>query len=169
MTSKSMVFAFVLMGALALVSGFSVMGLLQSSERIGASGIVVRPAPPPDPPLPPPDPPPPEPSIEIDVYGDEGCTVVLSSVDWGSVEAGGSVDRVVYVKNSGDGGVVLSLLTENWIPEAAADYLMLSWDYDGGVLGSGGVVGVTLTLDVDSSVSGVDDFGFDIVIVASAS
>jgi len=72
-----MVFAFVLMGALALVSGFSVMGLLQSSERIGASGIVVRPAPPPDPPSPPPSPPPPEPSIEIDVYGDEGCTVVL--------------------------------------------------------------------------------------------
>ena len=93
----------------------------------------------------------------------------MSSVDWGSVEAGGSVGRVVYVKNSGDGGVVLSLVTENWSPAAAADYLVLSWDYDGSVLGSGGVVGVTLTLDVDSSVSGVDDFGFDIVIVASAS
>ena len=164
-----MVFAFVLVGALALVSGFSVMGLLQSSERIGSSGIVVRPAPPPAPPSPPPSPPPPEPSIEIDVYGDEGCTVVLSSVDWGSVEAGGSVSRVVYVKNSGDGGVVLSLVTENWSPSAAADYLALSWDYDGGVLGPGGVVGVTLTLDVDSSVSGVDGFGFDIVVVASAS
>lgn len=166
-----MVFAFVLVGALALVSGFSVMGLLQSSERIGSSGIVVRPAPPPSPPSPPPSPspPPPEPSIEIDVFRDEGCTQPLSSVQWGSVEQGSSVSRVVYVKNNGETSVGLSLLAENWSPSVAANYLSLSWDYDGEALGDGAVMRVALTLSVDSSVSGIGDFSFDIVIIGSAS
>lgn len=163
-----MILASLLMVSLALISGISVVGLLQSSERIGSSGIVVRPAPPPPPP-PTPTPPPPEPTIEIDVYSSIECTDVVTSVDWGSIDAGGSVNRVIYIKNSGDSGVSLSLVTENWSPSAAVDYLALSWDYAGSTLGPGGVVGVTLTLDVSSSVSGIDDFGFDIVIVASAS
>jgi len=170
MADKTLVFASLLAVSLALVGGISAVGLLQSSERIGTSGIVVRPTPPSPPPSPPPpSPPPPEPTIEIDVYSDPGCTQVMSSVEWGSIEAGGSVDRVVYIKNAGDYGVTLSLTTDNWSPAGAADYLALSWDYDGSALGPGGVVGVTLTLSVNSSVSGIDSFSFDIVIQGSAS
>ena len=61
----------VVMGAITLGS-FSVMGLLQSTERIGASGIIIRPV---ETPIGvpmgggyTPTPPPPEPAIEIDVY-----------------------------------------------------------------------------------------------------
>jgi hypothetical protein len=93
----------------------------------------------------------------------------MTSVDWGSIEAGGSANRVVYIKNSGDSGVSLSLVTENWNPLSAADYLMLSWSYDGSALSPGAVIGVTLTLAVSSSANGIDSFSFDIVIVGSAS
>jgi hypothetical protein len=168
MTSKSMILASLLMVSLALISGISAVGLLQSSERIGSSGIVVKPAPSPTPPQPP-LPPPPEPTIKIDIYRDFECTEVMTNVDWGSIEAGGSVSRVIYIKNSGDSGVRLSLVADNWNPSAAAGYLTLSWSYDGDALSPGAVVGVTLTLAVSSSIVGVDSFSFDIVIVGSAS
>jgi len=75
---------------------------------------------------------------------------------------------VVYVKNNGDDGVSLSLLTENWNPSGASNYLQLSWDYNGSTIVSGEVRQITLTLSVSPSASGIDGFSFDIVIIGSA-
>lgn len=165
--------------SLVLMGGVSVVGLLQSTERVNLYGIVVQPPPPivipPPPParaIPPPPAsprsPPSEPSIEVDVYADAGLTQVLSSVVWGEIEAGGSGVQVVYVHNSGDDGVTLSLLTKNWDPVVASDFLRLSWDYNGRVISSGEVRKITLVLSVSSSVSGINDFNFDIFIIGSA-
>ena len=152
-----------------LVGGVSVVGLLQSTERVGSSGIIVQPPPPPPPPPPPSPPsPPPEPDIEIDIFSDGACTQPLSSVAWGEIEAGSSVDRVIYVKNSGDEGVTLSLMTDNWSPNGVDNYMQLSWDYDGNTLGSGVVLEVTLTLAVSPSATGINNFSFDIIITGSA-
>jgi len=168
MANKSLIVTSLLLMTVIFVGGVSVVGLLQSTERVGSSGIVVQPPPPPLPPPPSPPPsPPPEPDIEIDVYGDAACTQVLSSVGWGEIEAGSSKTRVVYVKNNGDDGVSLSLLTENWDPTGASNYLQLSWDYDGGIIVSGEVRQITLTLSVSPSSGGLN-FSFDIVIIGSA-
>lgn len=158
---------------ISLIGGVSVVGLLQSSERIYTSGIVVRPAtPPPSPislPASTPPPLPPEPEIEIDLYYDSGCTEPLSSVDWGSIEAGGSTKQKIYVKNSGDESVTLSLSAENWTPSKASNYIDLTWNYNGKNIGPGAVIEVTLTLTVDPSISGIDTFDFDIIVIGSAS
>lgn len=169
MARRSVYVGALILLSIALVGGVSVVGLLQSTERVGTSGIITQPPPPPPPAPPPPPPPPPEPAVEIDVYGDSACTQVLSDIEWGSIEAGGSVDNVVYVKNSGDQSVTLSLATESWTPAGATDYMGLSWDYDGSALGPGAVVELTLTLTVDSAITGIESFSFDIVIIGSAS
>jgi len=156
----------ILLLSLAVVGGVSVVGLLQSTERVGTSGIITQL--PPSPPSPP-APPPPEPAVEIDVYSDLACTSLLSSIDWGSIEAGDSVQRTAYVKNNGDQSVTLSLSTDNWVPSGAASDMTLSWNYDGSALDPGAVAEVTLTLSVDSGISGVDDFSFDVVVIGSAS
>jgi hypothetical protein len=157
---------------LVFIGGISAVGLLQSTERVGSSGLIVQPPPPP---LPPPSSPqspplalPPEPEIEIDVYSNSACTQVISNVVWGDIEIGNSVSQTIYVKNSGDDGVILSLSTENWSPVDGTSYLQLSWDYDGNTISSGEVKGIILTLSVASSVSGFDTFSFDIVITGSA-
>ena len=98
------------------ISGISVMGILQSSERVGSSGIITRPAPIIPPSLPPPSQPPPEPAVEIDVYMDPECTDKLDHVNWGTIESGGSSKVKLYVKNNGDSDVLLGLFTENWSP-----------------------------------------------------
>jgi len=169
MEKKSLIAASVVLISLVFVGGVSVVGLLQSTERVGSSGIVVQPPPPPLPPPPSrPRSPPPEPKIEIDVYGDSACTQVISSVGWGMIEAGSSKTKVIYVKNNGDDGVSLSLLTENWTPTGASNYLQLSWDYNGGTIGLGEVRQIALTLSVSSYAGGIDGFSFDIVIIGSA-
>ncbi len=155
---------------LVFIGGFSAVGLLQSTERVSSSGLIVQPPPPPPPsrpPSPPPSPPP-EPAIEIDIYSDSACTQVISNVVWGNIQTGNSASQTIYVKNSGDDGVTLILSTENWSPVGAMSYLQLSWDYDGSTIAAGEVRGIILTLNVASSVSGVDSFNFDIVITGSA-
>lgn len=152
------------------MSGLSVMGVLQSTETVSASGIIVRPAPPPAPaptPAPTQQPPPPEPTIEIDVYSNSACTSRLTSVVWGEIVAGGSATKTIYIKNNGDAGVVLSLETENWTPSNAANYMSLTWNYDGNTIDTGQVKRVTLTLSVDGDCPALSGFGFDIVIVGS--
>jgi hypothetical protein len=156
--------------SLIFIGGFSAVGLLQSTERVSSSGLIVQPPPPP-PPSPPPSPPPtppPEPSIEIDVYSDSACTQVITSVIWGEIEGGNSVSQTIYVKNSGDDSVTLILSTENWNSVDASNYLQFSWDYDGSTISSSEVREIVMTLSVDPSVSGVDTFTFDIVITGSA-
>jgi hypothetical protein len=75
---------------------------------------------------------------------------------------------MIYVKNSGDDGVTLILSTENWSPVGAASYLQLSWNYDGSIMAAGEVRAIVVTLSVAPSVSGVDNFNFDIVITGTA-
>ena len=164
------VLAIIAMCALS-VGSFSAMGLLQSTERIDSSGIIVRPVENPViiPPTPDysPTPPPPEPTIEIDVYSDPECTIAMSNVVWGEIEAGGGSDVQIYVKNNGDTSVILSLSTENWSSNTAYNNLNLSWNYNGVSLQSGEVRAITLTLSVHPDCPELNSFGFDIVIIGS--
>jgi len=71
---------------------------------------------------------------------------------------------IVYVKNEGNVAASITLATENWNPLNASDYLVLSWNYDGRQLNTREEAQVTLTLTVSSSVQGIEDFSFDIII-----
>jgi hypothetical protein len=154
--------------AIAFLGGVSFAGLLQSTESVGTSGILVQTVDltPPAPSSPTPTPP--EPEIEIDVYSDVGCMSRLTEVEWGSIEVGDSVERVIYVRNSGDAEVFLSLLTDNWSPATSSDHMTVSWDYDGSTLRSGEVLEVVLSLDVEASIPVLGEFSFEIIIVGSA-
>jgi hypothetical protein len=154
---------------ITLIGGVSVVGLLQSTERVSTSGIIVQPPPPPSPPLPPPSPPPgpppPEPTVEIEVYYDVECTEKAANIEWGSIEVGQSVVRTLFIRNEGDTSVVLGLQHQNWNPSAAVDYITLTWNYNGSPLTVNSIVEVLLTLYVDPSITDVDNFSFDVVLV----
>jgi len=163
MTRRPVYLGSLVLLCIALVGGISAVGLLQSTETVGTSGIFVQPPPPPPPP-------PPEPTVEIDVYSDLACTLLLSTVNWGSIEAGGSVQETVYIKNAGDQNVTLTLATANWLPTAVEADMVLTWDYVPlTIIAPGDVATITLTLAVDSGITGTNSFSFDIVITASQS
>lgn len=133
--------------SMALVSGLAVSGLLTIQKILSSSGTVK--------------------AINVEVYWDVGCTQVVSSINWGNSEPGSSSTRTVYVKNTGTAPMTLSMSCSGWSPAGAENYITVTWDRQGAQVNAGGVVSAVLTLLVSSSVSGITDFSFNIVIEGS--
>ena len=67
-------------------------------------------------------------AVNVGVYSDSACTVNLTSISWGAVSPGESVDRTVYVKNTGNAPITLSIATSGWSPVAANGPITIAWD-----------------------------------------
>lgn len=106
-------------------------------------------------------------AVNVGVYSDSACTLNLTTIDWGSVYPGGSVSRVIYVKDAGDVPLTLNMNAAGWNPPAAAGQITVAWDRDGFVVGVGQSIAATLTLSVSQSISGVTSFSVNIVITGS--
>ena len=94
----------------------------------------------------------------ISVYSDSACTQNLTGINWGSIEAGGSTSRTIFVKNTGTGTVTLSLASNNWTPSEACSYITISWNSEETQLSSGQLTSATLTLTVASSITAITTF-----------
>ena len=107
-------------------------------------------------------------AVGVGVYWDSSCTNGVSSMDWSIIEAGSSQNKTVYIKNTGNAAATLSLDTANWNPPSASDHISLAWDYDSQPIAPDAVDEVILTLTISSSISGITNFSFDIIISASS-
>ena len=104
--------------------------------------------------------------IGVGVYWDSACTNKTSSISWGILDPGSNKTVNVYVRNEGNAIVTLSKTTQNWNPSNASSYLSLTWNYANQTLSVNQVLQVNLTLAVSSNVTGINNFAFDITIVA---
>jgi hypothetical protein len=100
----------------------------------------------------------------IGVYSDSACTTNITTINWGSITAGGSATQTVYVKNTGTGVMTLSLATNNWSPAGASSYMTISWNKSGTQLSAEQSVAATITLTVSSSINGITNFSNAITI-----
>lgn len=132
---------------LLVTNAGSIYGLLSAVFPIGATGRVV--------------------TMNINVYWEAECANKISSIDWQTLEPGGSRIVTIYVKNTGDVPMSLGLSTDNWSPQNAEPYIGLFWDYTGRILQPGDVVRVLLTLMISENVQGVANFSFDILITGT--
>jgi hypothetical protein len=126
-----------------------VSGLLMTSQRIPNTGNVK--------------------AIGVDVYSDSACTSPITLIEWGTVNPGTTKNFTIYVKNEGNVNIVLSIVTNNWDPSSASNYLTLSWNRTGYLLSPGSSVRGVLSLSVSSSISGIESFSFDIVVTGTES
>ena len=108
-------------------------------------------------------------AVGVGVYWDSSCTNETTSIPWGMLDPGSNKTFTVYIRNEGNTAESLSLNTENWNPTNAQNYITLSWNYDGTVLSPDQVVEVNLTLSVSSSIEGIENFSFTIVIIGTES
>ncbi len=106
-------------------------------------------------------------AVGVGVYWDQACTNMVTSIDWGTIEPGSTVNKACYIRNEGNSLSTLSLQTSNWSPSEAAGYMNLIWDYGGQSINPDGVVQVTFTLSVSSSIQNITSFSFDITISAT--
>jgi hypothetical protein len=104
--------------------------------------------------------------IGASLFWDKACTNKVTSVTWGTMSPGTSVNKYVYVLNDGTASGTLSMGYGNWTPAAAASYITLAWNCSNYVLARNGIVCTKLTLTVQPSITGVKDFNFMILIQA---
>lgn len=106
-------------------------------------------------------------AIGVGVYSDQQCNTPLTSINWGTIEPGQSVNSTAYLRNEGNNVIILSMSTSAWTPSNANQYITLSWDRSNYSLSVGSVVKATFTLKVLSTVSGISTFSFTITIVGT--
>lgn len=102
------------------------------------------------------------------VYSNEGLRVEPTNLSWGTVDPSRNTTRIIVVRNLWQGTADLGLSTFDWVPPEAANYLSLTWDYDGKPLEGLASLLVNLTLTVSSDVVGKNITDFDFKIRVSA-
>jgi len=103
----------------------------------------------------------------IGVYQNTQGTTPLTSLDWGTLNPGEDQTITSYIKNEGNTPITLSLQSSNWNPTSAQNYLTLTWNYNDQPINPGQTIEITITLEVDPSITGITTFSFDITIVAT--
>jgi hypothetical protein len=121
--------------------------VLQRNYSIPTSGVVI--------------------GVNVDVFADASATQNVTAISWGSVYPGESVDRVVFVKNTGNAQITLSMATAGWTPLGVNGSMAVVWNREGASLDPGQLVAATFTLSVSPDISGVTDFGVNIIVTGS--
>ena len=106
--------------------------------------------------------------LGVEVYWDPECTSIVTEIEWGILEPLDVVARTVYLRNTGNAAVNLSMVTENWSPVEAETYITLTWDAEGTILDANTIQATIMNLSVSAEISGVSDFSFDIVITGGS-
>jgi hypothetical protein len=105
--------------------------------------------------------------VGVGIYWDSACTNRTSSINWGFLDPGSNKTVTVYIRNEGNTVTTLSKVAQNWNPSSASSYMTLNWNYAGQTLSVNQALQVRLTLVVSSTVSGITNFSFDIIITAT--
>lgn len=106
-------------------------------------------------------------TVGCDVFSDSAATQKITLIDWGIVDPGKAYNRSVYIKNTSNVQVNLTLGTQNWNPPTASNFISLFWNYNNKTLAVNEVRPATFTLAIDSKITGITNFSFDIDIIAS--
>ena len=106
-------------------------------------------------------------TVDVGVYSDDACSQNCTFISWGTIHPGDTVNKTVYVKNTGTHTITLSMTPGNWSPEDADTYLTLTWDQEGTVLDADDFVPAKLTLSVNSDTGDLTNFSFNIVIAGA--
>jgi len=103
-------------------------------------------------------------TLNVGVYSDYPCSQSLASIDWGDLSPGGSVNRTIYVKNTGTAEIKLSMTTTGWNPTNANGPITLVWNKEGTKLSAGQMTTATLNLSVSENITGITTFSHTILL-----
>lgn len=89
----------------------------------------------------------------IGLYSDAACTQPLTTLQWGTINAGSSTQQTIYIKNTGTGSMTLSIAVTNWAPIDANNTITITMDKTGATLTAGQSTAAILTCAVNYNLS----------------
>ena len=105
-------------------------------------------------------------AIGVSIYWNQEATEECIFINWGDLNAGDRAYTTLYAKNHENTPFTMSLNSSNWQPPEAGQHLTISWDYTGHVVNPQEVVAFDLMLSVNTNITDVYMFSFDIDITA---
>lgn len=144
---KSSSVALIAVAVTLIILTLTTTGLLSVNKTIPSSGTIT--------------------AINVGVYSDSACTIELTSINWGIISPGNSVNTTIYLKNTGNAPITLSTTTTNWNPANADGPITLTWNREGTTLSVNQVTTATLTLSISESISGITNFSVEVVITGT--
>jgi len=147
-TSKIAVILLII--AAVALTGFSV-ALITSNQSVPSSGTITA-------------------GPNVAIYSNSGCTNVVSSINWGSVEAGSSTQQTIYIENTGGSQMAPSITVSNWSPTNAGTCITIAWSTLPAEIepGISNAAAITLTLTVSSNATGITNFSNEITITGTS-
>jgi hypothetical protein len=109
-------------------------------------------------------------AVGVGVYSDSGCSNNVTSIDWGFLAPEAQINKTVYIRNNGNVPITLNITTNDWNPMSTQNYITLRWNREGYVLGTSQSTRVTqafLILSVSSTIAGITNFSFSIIITGT--
>ncbi|MEM3378376.1 MAG: hypothetical protein QXV09_07245 [Candidatus Bathyarchaeia archaeon] len=106
-------------------------------------------------------------TINLEAYSDAACSQPLTSIEWGTISPGATVTKTIYLKNTGNVPMTVSMTTNNWSPTNANGPITITWDRESATLPAGQSIAAVITLRVSSSISGITSFSVNIVITGT--
>jgi hypothetical protein len=107
-------------------------------------------------------------AINVGLYANSACTQEIESIDWGDIAPGTSVNKIIYLKNTGTTDIELSMTTNNWNPSIANGPITITWNREGTLLEPSAVTSATLTLETLEDAVGITTFSVSILIIGTA-
>lgn len=106
-------------------------------------------------------------TVDIEAYWDANLTNKVTAIDWGNIEVGATKNVTIYLLNSGNTDIRLSMNTKNWSPQDASQHITLNWDYQNQTINPNQQLKTTLTLNASPTTQGITSFSFDATITAT--
>ena len=103
----------------------------------------------------------------LEIYTNPDCTNNCTALNFGALKPGQVTTQTIYLKNTENTSIILSMNTSQWNPAEAENWLVLSWNREGNIIKSKEVISATFTLDVNAKVEGFSNFNFNIAILSN--
>lgn len=92
----------------------------------------------------------------------------ISSIDWGSINAGNSTSYTAYIYNEGNLDFILTMEISNWDPVEMSNDITVGWDYMNQVIKPNETIKVVFTLTISPDIDEIRPFTFDIIVLSYA-
>jgi hypothetical protein len=106
-------------------------------------------------------------AVNLGVYSDVGCTQTVSTLNFGTLNPGGTATQTIYVKNTGNIAETLTMSTANWNPSNASTLLTLTWNRNNYVLPTAQSIQATLTLTATANTGSLTTFSCDVTLTGT--
>lgn len=133
--------------AVGLILTATTAGLLSISQTVPSTGTIT--------------------TVNVNVYSDSGYTQALTSIDWGTIAPGNNANKTIYVKNTGNTQITLTMTENSWTPSGANGPIVITWNKENATLAAGASTPAILNLSVSSGISGIASFSVNIVITGT--